>query len=169
MDGTTGFAPWLRWVIQVLPADGSTLALALDAAPLGQRCTIRNRRGVIRGSAIPVAWNVVPAPVNGAWRPQWEGRFAHLQGGPPADWTVIVRADRGVSARWLFRPSTALGWHPCLRITRQGPDRPAGATDEQPLSTVVRKGGSAWRGAVTGCKTRARPVDGPVLARWDAP
>ncbi|MGQ9725487.1 MAG: transposase [Tepidimonas sp.] len=168
VDVTTCFAPLLRWVIQLLPADCGTLALAMDASTLGQRFTILNLSVVIRGSAIPVAWKVVPATVKGAWRPHWEGLFAHLHGGTPANWTVIVLADRGWYARWLLRTITAMGWHPFLRINRQGQYRPAGATAYQPLSTVVSKGGSAWSGAVTCFKTRERQLDCTLLARWDA-
>lgn len=156
VDVTTGFAPVLRWVLQLLPPDCRTLALARDAATLGQRFTIRNLSVVIRGSAIPVAWKVVPARAKGAWRPHWEGLFAHLRAVTPADWTVIVLADRGWYARWVFRTITAMGWHPCWRINRQGQDRPAGATDYQPRTQVVSKGGPAWSGTVTCCKTRER-------------
>jgi len=130
-------------VLQLLPTDCRTLALAMDASTLGQRFTILNLRVVICGSAIPVAWKVVPATAKGAWRPHWEGLFAHLRAVTPADWTVIVLADRGVSARWLFRTITAMGWRPFLRINRQGQYRPAGATDDQPLTQVVSK---VWSG-----------------------
>jgi hypothetical protein len=143
VDVTTCFAPLLRWVLQLLPTDCRTLALAMDASTLGQRFTILNLRVVICGSAIPVAWKVVPATAKGAWRPHWEGLFAHLRAVTPADWTVIVLADRGVSARWLFRTITAMGWRPFLRINRQGQYRPAGATDDQPLTQVVSK---VWSG-----------------------
>lgn len=86
----------------------------------------------------------------------------------PVPWTVIVLADRGLYAPWLFRAITALGWHPFLRINRQGPYRPVGASQRQPLSQAVTKGGSAWRGRVACFKTRERQRDATLLARWDA-
>ena len=46
----------------------------------------------------------------------------------PHDWTVIVLADRGLYAPWLFRRITRLGWHPFLRINTGGSFRPAGTT-----------------------------------------
>jgi hypothetical protein len=58
--------------------------------------------------------------------------------------------------------------HPFRRVPRQGPYRPAGATDDPPLTQVVRKGGSAWRGRVARFTTRERQLDGAVLARRDA-
>ncbi len=168
VDVTACFAPLLRWVLQLLPADCRTLALAMDASTLGQRFTILTLSVVIRGSAIPVAWNIIPATAKGAWRPHWEGLFAHLHAVTPADWTVIVLADRGLYAPWLFRTIVAMGWHPFLRINRQGQYRPAGATDYQPLTQVVRNGGPAWSGRVTCFKTRERQLDCTLLARWDA-
>lgn len=86
----------------------------------------------------------------------------------PVPWTVIVLADRGLYAPWRFRTITALGWHPFLRINRQGPYRPVGASQYQPLSQAVTKGGSAWRGRVTCFTTRERQIDATLLARWDA-
>ena len=43
----------------------------------------------------------------------------------PRTWTVIVLADRGLYARWLFRRIVRLGWHPVLRINTGGTFRPA--------------------------------------------
>jgi hypothetical protein len=58
--------------------------------------------------------------------------------------------------------------HPFRRVPRQRPYRPAGATDDPPLTQVVRKGGSAWREGVARFTTRERQLDGAVLARRDA-
>ncbi len=168
LDVTTCFAPVLCWVIRLLPTDCRTLALAMDASTLGQRFTILNLSVVIRGSAIPVAWRVVPAGKPGAWRPHWEALFAQLQDVTPAAWTVIVLADRGLYARWLFHTITAMGWHPFLRINRQGQYRPADAAAYRPLMQVITNGGAPWRGRVTCFKTRERQLDCTLLARWDA-
>jgi hypothetical protein len=80
---------------------------------------------------------------------------------------VIVTADRGLYAKWLFQTITALGWHPFLRINRQGSYRPAGATSFCRLSQVVAKGGTRWQGAVTCVATKERQLDCTLLARWD--
>lgn len=161
------FAPLLRWVLALHPADCRQLALAMDASTLGQRFTILTISVVIRGSAIPVAWHILEATRPGAWRPHWETLIAHLDGVVPTDWTVIVAGDRGLWAKWLFTAITAVGWHPFLRINRQGQYRPAGAADFRPLSQVVRKGGPGWQGRVTCFKTAERQVEGTLLARWE--
>jgi hypothetical protein len=159
------FAPLLRWVVALHPADARQLALAMDASTLGQRFTIRSIHAVIRGCAIPVAWHRVRATAKGAWHPHWEALFGHLQDSVPADWTVIVAADRGLYAKWLFEAITARGWHPFLRINRQGHYCLDGATTFRPLSQVVTQGGAPWQGTVTCFATTERQRRCSLLAR----
>jgi len=144
------------------------LALAMDASTLGQRFTLLSISVVVRGCAIPVAWRIVEATRAGAWRPHWEALFGHLQGSVPADWLVIVLADRGLYARWLFTTIQALGWHPFLRINRQGRYRLPTSTTFRPLSQVVSRVGQRWAGRVTCFTTPARQLTCTLLARWDA-
>ena len=40
--------------------------------------------------------------------------------------TVLVLADRGLYARWLYHRIRRLGWHPFLRINHGAKFRPAG-------------------------------------------
>lgn len=167
LEVRTCFAPLLRWVIDLHPADCRQLALALDTSTLGTRFTILTISVVIRGCAIPVAWHVVGAREKGAWQPQWEALFAQLQGVVPTDWTVIVAADRGLWARWLFTSITALGWHPFLRITRKGHYRPEGSATYRPLTEAVTNGGRPWRGRVTCFASKQRQIACTLLARWD--
>jgi hypothetical protein len=123
---------------------------------------------VIRGCAIPIAWHVVEATRAGAWRPHWEALFGHLQGSVPPDWQVIVAADRGLYAKWLFTAITDLGWHPLLRINQQGKYCPAGATTFRPLRAVIAQKGQSWKGRVTCFATKERQLTCTLLARWDA-
>jgi len=162
------FAPLRCWVVAWTAPPCRHLALAMDASTLGQRFTILSISVVVRGCAIPVAWRVVEATRAGAWRPHWEALCGSLQGSVPADGTVLVLADRGLYARWLFPTMPALGWHPFLRINRQGHDRvPASATC-RPLTQVVSGVGQRWAGPVIGCATPARQLACTLLARWDA-
>ncbi len=168
LDVTTCFAPLLRWVVARWDPACPQLALAMDASTLGQRFTILTISVVVRGCAIPVAWKVVEATRAGAWRPHWIALFEALHGCIPADWTVIVLADRGLYARWLFTTIQARGWHPYLRINRQGQYRPEGALAFRPLSQVITRVGQAWAGVVTCFATKERQLDCTLLARWDA-
>jgi hypothetical protein len=123
---------------------------------------------VIRGCAIPVAWKVVEATQKGAWKPHWEALLATLKDTVPADWTVIVLADRGLYAKWLYEAIRTNGWHPFLRINRQGQYCLEGEDAFRLLSQVVTAHGQRWSGRVTCFKTRQRQLDCTLLARHDA-
>jgi hypothetical protein len=168
VDVTTCFAPLLHWVLAWWAPDERRLVLALDATTLGQRFVVLTISVVYRGCAIPVAWRVVDATRKGAWRPHWSALFDHLRGSVPPDWTVLVLADRGLYARWLFQHVVRLGWHPFLRINRGGQFRPLGAATFRPLATAVPRVGQQWCGAVTCFVTREAQLACTLVARWDA-
>jgi Transposase DDE domain len=168
LEVATCFAPLLRWVVAWSDPTCRHLALAMDASTLGQRVTLLLISVVVRGCAIPVAWRIVEATRPGAWRPHWEALFGHLQGSVPADWTVIVLADRGLYAPWVFTTIQALGWHPFLRINRPGHSRPQARTTFRPLTQVVSRMSPRWAGPVVCFSTPARQLTCTLLARWDA-
>ncbi len=161
------FAPLLRWVLAWWPPDERRLVLAMDATTLGQRFTVLVISVVYRGCAIPVAWQLVVATRKGAWRPHWEALFDYLQPSVPTEWTVLVLADRGLYARWLFHHIVRQGWHPFLRINVGAQVRSAGAATFRPLATVVPHVGTAWSGVVTCFVTREAQLPCTLLARWD--
>ena len=132
------FAPLLRWVLQWW--QGGQLALALDATTLGDRFAVLAISVLYRGCAIPVAWAILPATAKGAWKPEWRRLLQHLQATVPATMTVIVLADRGLYARWLFRAIVHLGWHPLLRVNAGGLFRPQGRARWRPLASFAPGG-----------------------------
>lgn len=79
------------------------LVLVLDATTLGERWTNLSISVVVCKCAILVAWKILGGHEKGSWRPHWEGLLTHLEGSIPADWQVLVMADRGLYARWLFQ------------------------------------------------------------------
>jgi hypothetical protein len=129
LEVETCFAPLLRWVLAWWPEQQKDLAVAVDATTLGQRFTVLCVSVLVRGCAIPVAWKILVYNQQGSWQPYWQTLLAHLDGVIPEDWTVIVLADRGLYAPWLYRQIVAQGWHPFLRINvgakacLQGSDR----------------------------------------------
>ena len=129
LEVDTCFAPLLRWVLAWWPEEQQELALALDATTLGQRFTVLCVSVLVRGCAIPVAWKVLAYNQKGSWQPYWQTLLAQLDGVIPAEWTVLVLADRGLYAPWLYRQIVTQGWHPFLRINLgakvcvQGSDR----------------------------------------------
>jgi hypothetical protein len=94
--------------------------------------------------------------------------LATLKGTVPADWTVIVLADRGVYAKWLYEAIQANAWHPFVRINRQGQYRLDGENAFRLLSQVVTTHGQTWAGCVTCFKTPQRHLDCTLLARHTA-
>ena len=120
LDVTTCFVPLIKWVLSWWSSEEKRLAIAMDASTLGQRFVVLSISIVYRGCAIPVAWVLVQATEKGAWRPHWEALFGYLKESVPDDWFVIVMADRGLYAPWLYQGIKELGWHPFLRINRGG-------------------------------------------------
>jgi len=93
--------------------------------------------------------------------------FDCLVGSVPVNWTVIVLADRGLYARWLYEHIQSLGWHPFLRINLGGKARPKGTDTYHWLATFAPVQGYRWSGQVrcfTGASSR---LDCTLLARWD--
>ncbi len=86
----------------------------------------------------------------------------------PADWTVLVVADRGLYARWLFARIVRLGWHPFLRINQGCKFRPAGHAKWYWLRDLCGQSGQRWRGRGTAFSTRACQVDCTLVAWWGA-
>jgi hypothetical protein len=168
LEGSACFAPLLRWVVAWSDPVCRPLAWAMDASTLGQRFTLLLISVVVRGCAIPVAWRGVEATRPGAGRPHWEALFGHVQGSVPADWTVIVLADRGLYAHGVFTTIQALGWQPFLRINRQGHYRPQPSPVFRPLMQVLHRIGQRWAGPVVCFTTPARQLTCTLLARWDA-
>jgi hypothetical protein len=161
------FAPLLGWLLSWWPADERRLALAVDATTLKKRFTVLAISVVYRGCAIPVAWKVVGAEEAGSWQPHWLGLLQELEGSVPSDWTVIVMSDRGLYAPWLYAQIVLLGWHPFMRINKQGQFRPVGEATFRSLSTAAPHRGTSWCGVVDCFKQETSRFRCTLLARWD--
>jgi hypothetical protein len=143
------FAPLLRWVLSWWPDERHELALALDATTLGQRFTVLCVSVLVRGCAIPVAWKVLAYKQKGAWHPYWQALLRHLDGVIPADWRVLVLADRGLYAPWLYRQIVAQGWHPFLRINLRAKACRQGSDCWEWISHWLPSVGEQWAGRVS--------------------
>ena len=86
----------------------------------------------------------------------------------PRLWTLMVLAERGVAARWLFWCITRWGWPPFLRVNTGGTLRPTGTVCGVALPTVVPAPGLSWQGTGIACTDRHRQLHGTLLARWEA-
>src|SRR5215475_2393320 len=142
------------------------LALSIDAMTLGERFTVLNISVVYRGCGISVAWKIIEAGEKGAWRPHWEGLLASLEGVVPPDWKVIVMADRGLYAAWLFQAIQRLGWHPMLRVNEDLSFRAVGEENFSPMGQRVKRRGRGWKGKGEWSE-HGEQMSGTVLMRWE--
>ena len=161
----TCFTPLLAWVLSWW--EGHQLAVALDATTLGQRFVVLALSVLYRGCAIPVAWTILPAGKKHAWRPEWLRMLRQVRTAVPRRFFVIVLADRGLYARWLYRRIVRLGWHPLLRVNLGGSFRPAASARYQPLRSFVPQPGTQWVGSGTAFVGPRRRLNCTLLARWD--
>ncbi len=122
---------------------------------------------VYRGCAIPVAWKIVGAEEKGAWQPAWLALLSYLQEGVPANWTVLVLTDRGLYAPWLFAHIVACGWHPFMRINKQGHVRPLNEKQFRGLASIAPAPGRSWCGKVDCFSQEKSRLCCTLLARWD--
>lgn len=164
VDVTTCFIPLLRWVVTLWAS--TQMALALAATSLGARFVVLTVSVVYRGCAIPVAWTVLPANQPGAWRREWLRLLRQIRPAILPAWTVIVLADRGLWARWLFRRIVRLGWHPLLRINQGAKFRPAGQPRWYGLRELVRDVNQRWCGRGTAFVSPERRLDCTLVAWW---
>jgi hypothetical protein len=165
LDVSACFVPLLRWVLSLW--QGTHLALALDATSLGDRFVVLVVSVLYRGCALPVAWAVLPANVPGEWRREWLWLLRVLQPAIARSFFVVVMADRGLYARWLFRRIVRLGWHPILRVHGRGSFRPDGPGQQfRPLPTFLPQAGTQWRGSGIAFKTKGCHLACTLLAIW---
>jgi hypothetical protein len=158
------FAPLLRWVLRDWKA--RQLAVALDASSLGSHFVVLCVSVVYRSCAIPVAWTILPANVPGSWKRPWLRLLRRFRGALPADWSVVVLADRGLYAKWLFESICRLGWHPLLRITGVGKFRPKKGKQYMPLTSLAPCPGRHWCGRGTAFTTVEARLRCTLLAFW---
>jgi hypothetical protein len=161
----TCFVPLLGWVLSWW--EGQQLALGLDATTLGQRFVVLVISVLYRGCAIPVVWAVLPAGEKHAWRREWLWMLRQVRAAVPRRFFVIVLADRGLYARWLFGRIVRLGWHPLLRINVGGTFRPAASAHYHPLRSLVPQPGTQWVGSGTAFVGPRRRLNCTLLARWE--
>ena len=160
------WAPWLAWVLEGW--SGQQLAIAIDATTLGQRFVVLAISVVYRGCAVPVAWKILRATEKHPWQPEWLALLERFKGVVPAHWAVIVLADRGLYAKWLFEAIAALGWHPLLRVNSQGAFRPQGWYRWVPFTQLVPAVGRRWAGQGTAFQGKHTRLECTLLGCWDA-
>jgi hypothetical protein len=158
------FAPVMAWLIEWWHAHD--LALAVDATLHGERVTALVVSVLYRGSAIPVAWHILPANQPGAWMPSILRLLRQLRPVMPASLRVLVLADRGLWSPRLWKRIRDLGWHPLMRIQDTTTFTPAGH-DRMRSRTLVQPG-QAWVGRGRLGTPKKRQLSVTLIVVWIA-
>jgi hypothetical protein len=158
------FGPLLMWILKQWSPEERQLVLAMDATSLKKLFVVLSISVVYRGCAIPIAWTILREGQKGSWKEPWLSLFQGLHGVIAADWLVVVMADRGLYARWLYEAIQDCGWHPFLRINLRSMYRPKGTAGFRPMSQLLSSPGSVWAGRVTCFANNS--VEGTLLACW---
>jgi hypothetical protein len=143
-----------------------TLVLALDGSTLTDRCDVLSISVVTRGCGIRVAWTILQGHQEGEWRPHWERMLSQLGSAVPAEWTVLVMADRGVSAPWLCEAIQANGWHPLLRVKGSLSFQEEREARVEPIGQRAKKAGRRWKGKGEWSEKGVR-MRGTGVVRWE--
>ena len=162
LDAKGCFAGLLGWVQSLW--HGDRMALALDATSLKQDFVVLSVSVVFRGTAVPVAWQVLKGATPGAWAAHWLELLERLRGMLSPDLLVLVPADRGLYAPWLFEAIVSLGWHPFLRLNDGGYFTPDGQ-ERRPLKACCPQPGTSY--GAHGVAFQENPITGTLLAHWE--
>lgn len=162
---STCFAHLLAWVLSLW--QGSQIALGLDATSLGDRFVVLAISVLYRGSAIPICWTVLPGNKKGQWRDHWLRMIGLVHQAMPSQMQVLVMADRGLYARWLYKRICDCGWHPLLRINTRCHFRPAQRTTFVGLSALVAAPGQSWTGTGEAFASKGSRLSCTLVACWE--
>jgi hypothetical protein len=157
------FAPLLGWVLAWW--GGPTLPLAIDATALRGRVVVLAISVLYRGSAIPVAWVVLPHRGKGEWVPHLERLLGLLAPVVPATMRVLVMTDRGLWSPRLWRQIKESGWHPVMRIRPDATFAPTGQ-HRRPARQLVPGAGWCWVGAGVAYKEAAKRLEATLVVVW---
>jgi hypothetical protein len=142
-------ALWRPLLRTMLASRASTaLTLTLDPTTLGDRCYVYVLGLVAHKRILPLAWHLLPntAPWQRRERDYLARLFRLAAAWLPADCTVTLVADSGLTSGTLIRLCQQQGWHFVLRVSadaHQGPVLP----DGRPLFALVPGEGKRWYGS----------------------
>jgi hypothetical protein len=156
------FAPLMSWLLSWWQAN--QIALAVDATLHGDRVTALVVSVLYRGSAIPVAWHILPANQPGAWMSPILQLLRQLRPVIPPAQTVLVLADRGLWSPRLWKRIRDLGWHPLLRIQDTTTFTPAGR--DRVRSRHLVQPGQAWVGRGRLGTPKKRQLSVTMIVVW---
>ena len=164
LDVTLCFAPLLRWLLSLWK--GQQLALAIDATAHGTQVVALVVSVLYRGSAIPIAWKIMPANRKGPWIPEILMLLRLLAPEVAKTMDVVVMTDRGLWSPRLWEQIRALGWHPLMRVKNNTSFQPVQGC-RQRASQLIPGPGHAWVGSGTAFGNVKRRRFGTLVVVWD--
>jgi hypothetical protein len=156
------FAPLLSWLLSWW--QGQQLALAIDATLHRDRVAALVVSVLYRGSAIPVAWQILPANKKGPWLSPIMDLLRRLHPVVPSTMKVLVLTDRGLWSPRLWQEIGSLGWHPLMRVRGDAVFQPLGGC-RRPARQLIPGPGYAWVGRGTAFSNPRRRF-GTLLVVW---
>lgn len=145
-------AIWRPFIKTILKSrDGQEVVLALDPTPHNETASIIELGIVAHKRVLPVAWHV--APNQKKW-PRHQiaylrRQFQLVKSWLPANCTVTLIADMGLTSPDLIRLCQEMKWHFVLRLSvdeKQGAKVRDAEGNEQRAWELVRKPGQKWYG-----------------------
>jgi hypothetical protein len=163
VEVTLCFGPLLRWILSWW--QGHELALAIDPTAQGDQLIALTVSVLYRGSALPIAWHILPANQEGAWMQRILRLLRLVRRELPDGWNVLVMTDRGLWSPRLWKRIRDCGWHPLPRLQATTTCVPVGQK-RQPARRLVPGPGHAWVGKATVFKDRKKRRFGTLMVVW---
>lgn len=163
VDVSGCFASLLRWVLAWW--QGPEVALAVDVTLQGDRLAALVVSVLYRGSAVPVAWHILPANRKGAWMPAICRLLRQLRPAIPSAMTVLVLTDRGLWSPRLWKTIRAGGWHPVMRVQNTIHFHPLQGR-RQTVATLVSGPGQGWVGRGVAFRAAQLRRAGTLVVVW---
>ena len=157
------FAPLLRWLLSWWT--GNQLALAIDPTTHRDRLSAVVISVLYRGSAIPVAWHILPGNRPGPWIAPTLDLLSLLGPAIPKNMTVLVLTDRGLWSPRLWKQIQSLGWHPLMRVRSDAIFQPQGGC-RMPARALVPGPGHGWVGTGTAFYSPKLRRRGVLVVVW---
>jgi hypothetical protein len=156
--------PWLlRWVLSWWR--DPELFLALDTTLLEDRLAAVVLSVLYRGTALPIAWVILPANTQGAWLPPVRALLPELAAVVPRPLPVTVLTDRGWWSPRLWDAAQACHWHLLARVPQTITFRPHGR-NRLPATAFVPGPGYAWLGAGVAFRAKTEQRAATLLVLW---
>jgi hypothetical protein len=155
------FLPLIRWILSLW--QGSRLVLAIDATTLHDDLLVLAIALLYRGTAIPLAWAMLPANRKQPWLPVILDLVKIVAQAIPRSYQVLVLADRGLYSPRLYRSLRRRHWHALLRINNQACFR-ARQQSWQRIARLLPGPGYQWRGR--GQLSKKNPLRCTLVVFW---